>query len=80
MGQDVSIIVTGLPYVDNEETAQKEELLTVGLHCEQVPKLVASERRKVSGRGPGVVMVAFRVSKIKVDIFRLKQHEEQPNI
>lgn len=68
-------ILTGLAYEYNKDMAEKaREPLTEGLHCEQVPELVATKRMRARGQGPGVVKVTFWGVKDKVDILWLKQH------
>ncbi|KAI8486095.1 hypothetical protein Bbelb_361950 [Branchiostoma belcheri] len=56
---DESVIVSGLPFEEGEDIQAKiEGLLRTGIHSD-VP-VVAAERMKPRGRGPGVVKVKLR--------------------
>ncbi|XP_049912448.1 coiled-coil-helix-coiled-coil-helix domain-containing protein 7 isoform X6 [Epinephelus moara] len=70
---DVSIIVSGLSSVNNEDATEKvRELLAAGLRCDPMPELVAVERLRPRGPGPGIIKVEFRTVEEKVAALRLK--------
>lgn len=70
---DVSIVVMGLPFDEDENLAEKiEEVIEDGWTCDDGVTLVALERLRARGPGPGVVKVAFASAKEKVTVLRGK--------
>ncbi|KAJ0022556.1 hypothetical protein NQD34_014690 [Periophthalmus magnuspinnatus] len=70
---EVSVVVMGLPYHENENLAEKiKEIIENGCACDQVVTVVALERLRARGSGPGVVKVAFASVKEKVAVLRGK--------
>lgn len=70
---DVSIVVMGLPYDENENLAEKmKEVIEEGCACDEEVTLVALERLRARGSGPGVVKVALASVKEKVVVLRGK--------
>ena len=71
---DVSIIISGLEAEDGEDVLEKVRiLLEEGAQCQPMPELVAAERMKARGDGPGVIKVELHTSQDKVAVLRQKQ-------
>uniref|UniRef100_A0AAV2JG05 Uncharacterized protein n=1 Tax=Knipowitschia caucasica TaxID=637954 RepID=A0AAV2JG05_KNICA len=70
---DVSIVLMGLSYDEDENLAAKiKEVIEEGCACDDGVTLVALERLRARGPGPGVVKVAFASAKEKVAVLRGK--------
>ncbi|KAL7398072.1 hypothetical protein ABVT39_003840 [Epinephelus coioides] len=70
---DVSLMIAGLPQVDNEDLIVKvKNLLWEGLNCDMVPDPVAAERIRMRGRQPGLIKVELRLVQDKVAVLRTK--------
>ncbi|CAL9695326.1 unnamed protein product [Knipowitschia caucasica] len=70
---DVSIVLMGLSYDEDENLAAKiKEVIEEGCACDDGVTLVALERLRARGPGPGVVKVAFASAKEKVVVLRGK--------
>ncbi len=72
---DVSIIISGLEAEVDEDLSEKvRTLLTEGAQCQPLPELVAAERMRARGSGPGVIKVELRTTQDKVAILRQKRN------
>ncbi|KAK7913157.1 hypothetical protein WMY93_013368 [Mugilogobius chulae] len=70
---DLSVVVMGLPYQENENLTEKiKDVIENGCACDQEVTLVALERLRARGPGPGVVKVAFASVREKVAVLRGK--------
>lgn len=72
-GEDVSLVIMGLPQEDNEDLMAKvKDLFCNGLVCDPVPVPVAVERTRARGSKPGLVKVELQSIQVKVDVLRRK--------
>ena len=70
---DVSIVIMGLPWNENENLADKvKEVIENGCACDEEVTLVALQRLRARGPAPSVVKVAFASAKDKVAVLRGK--------